>query len=798
MATPYQVIGLEAYLQYKRDTRAVIEFLSRHSRSSSINIAAQTIPRAKLNARARNHAWKERKKPSQPAKYAVKISQFIPLAEAVAKSDPPPTTNTVEEIIPKLARQIRVRTAFSDWYIEYDQEDDVESNKRHNHIIRVLERTLEILKGLMIRLKTRSAPLRALQEVQTQEEQTSFTNIFENLEYDAIGDDEEQLPSSDCILHKPSRPVESTQAIHTTATVISESSNSEDLTEIAFRSYCLLNELAELRGGILEVWKQYLQGETDLVAAAATINTAMIAAQHAIEICLPPEECLDFTRFSKTFRETCASSDLPQRKFGTWRLDTAYGYLGIITKPVTDEFLNNALDLISFGEDTFAEKVPAIKTAGLRRLFVMALNMRMCDRISGKEFQHLDVYATKLLETLRENTEIFSTTLVFGTQVYYDMLCHEVPSQRNHFQKLVDEASEHEQMINMYLQDSTQWKEKMLPELARDFESFTAITSRSGWDSTSRQWKPPSGDNVPFPYNPELRFLSANPVQCGLKLLRWLFPLRDSASNSFDGRGTATPMVHLYNVLLQQSYLPSSAARIENLIEIHGSKIIFGGSRPKEWKEYYSSLYRANGNKVSPQMARSRQNQLPSDDAWSSRLKSHFIAPAMDLIPSFYIAFVLGEAASRNEKAAPPISLQILELSTRANEQNERWPILGEDKEAKIRIRRTISSTLPIPLGQLPLRLSRTLEQELKSLCFNYLKLRLDLTDIRRQAAERMGNHGTVSPFNILMDTFKLISQIDSNTKTKSSAPVNIRSDKSIGDLLKTEVAPLFSSYGLV
>ncbi|KAJ3289777.1 hypothetical protein HK104_007243 [Borealophlyctis nickersoniae] len=184
------------------------------------------------------------------------------MAETIARAG-----ETVPAFVLTIARRaIQARKRCADWFRRSPvDDDDTKAQKDESHwlFVGVLEDVVKMLTPLAV------PEVRKETEKSTAE--VSLENQFSSLEVDETEEDIEDatqvppLPPSDVsIIGEEAYDVE------------------EDESEI-FATFCLFEDLANIRRFLQQTWTDYREGRIDLITASATTNTAVDIVREAHE-----------------------------------------------------------------------------------------------------------------------------------------------------------------------------------------------------------------------------------------------------------------------------------------------------------------------------------------------------------------------------------------------------------------------------------------------------------------------------------------------------------------------------------
>jgi hypothetical protein len=180
-----------------------------------------------------------------------------------------------------LSAVIRGRKDCAAWYLlNQDHADDTmkTNNDRHQHFIKILEDTLQILKKKQPQTKQSS--------ISTEDTYVKkVANMFECLELSET-DESEEIPESIPTVPKVEKNVKYKL----------EASDAD----VSFAVYCFLKDLTNIRLFVRRTWREFKHGKIGLSAAAVTMNAAIGMIEK-----LSDEFQEAFLHFKKRLPSTC-------------------------------------------------------------------------------------------------------------------------------------------------------------------------------------------------------------------------------------------------------------------------------------------------------------------------------------------------------------------------------------------------------------------------------------------------------------------------------------------------------------
>ena len=282
------------YLTYKDDTDILAKWLALKAKqcgypadllSPSDPSTPSTQPkppskRSKGAARKQaKHAGKENvpppKSPNSPAgapKYTIKVKDFAPLAECIARFNKP-AVKVPFTVVEGLNRAINLRQQRHTYSrVQAKSAASIgieESNQSHAYFLGILERTREILKSRMPPETIDdflSKPPSGSSDQATSDPQANgqISNTFDNLDI--------QEPSQKFLDAPNVEPATIDKAAQESDIQVEAQ---QSIEEQYLASHCLFQDIKYLRSLLRQLWAAYKDGDIALVAASITTNTAI-------------------------------------------------------------------------------------------------------------------------------------------------------------------------------------------------------------------------------------------------------------------------------------------------------------------------------------------------------------------------------------------------------------------------------------------------------------------------------------------------------------------------------------------
>lgn len=259
-----------SYSRYKADTNTVTEWLLATStqcglqRPGSTDESPGVGPKtSRLKGKARKLARASDAVPSNRTTpvvrhYRIKSHELVNMAQSIAKTKKP-RIQVPKFFFRALTRAIGIRKSHQVFYDSCkDGQGRATPGYGHAHFIHILENVLEIL-----RLYAPEAEISPESRKGEDHATVSLTNMFRNL----VVEDPDESEGSDT----PHQTSSETPKIK----VDVDGGNDLKEDEAFIASILLSRDVHEMRLAIQQIWRSYLKGDIDLVAASITTNTAI-------------------------------------------------------------------------------------------------------------------------------------------------------------------------------------------------------------------------------------------------------------------------------------------------------------------------------------------------------------------------------------------------------------------------------------------------------------------------------------------------------------------------------------------
>ena len=605
------------YTQYKDDTALIASWLFQTATKCGYILSKARRREAKAKA----------SQPGGASDHEVKLREFVPMAEAIARAaDKMPEVRITTGLIKRFKRCIQARSGTNEWYAV--EEDDEEADQSHLHFVGVLQKALQVL-----------VPIHELQEL----DRTNFKlekltatndnhvlkvkNAFGELKIEEI--DEASLDA----LPSAASEVPRTRAADATFKYTVE----DDGTEWYFAVESFFDDMHEMQHFIKGLWTIYAAGAIDVATVSVVSNTAVDLVRRAEKELMDsgPEipEPWCFPQFEQNlcnlwFNELAFRADIghpePSREvfvslkhwdeveesfflaynmLSTHAMHLSGGSNVPITRPAWLGTYDPLLDRSKASPRTLYEQDAALVSDMLATLVPFAT---LSNTPNDNE----------LLKRLREETleGRTPTWLVFAAQLYVDAQDVLRTKSSQPFSGLYDYAREarrvlrgHSKLTDKHelvgyqteasdfridaVQDEIEeWvlEDKMYEIMEREMGLKKQRAGNKKTDSKkTRTWKP-------------YEILKMDPCLAGMWQYSFMLQLQREGLRLVNETQIMVA-AHLYNALHQNGYIPKDCVwqDAEHLLEIHARANTFLGQRPKTIEECTRRLALAQG--VSPQ-----------------------------------------------------------------------------------------------------------------------------------------------------------------------------------------------------
>ena len=206
--------------------------------------------------------------------YIISVSQFLPMAQAIATHKP---KIKVPLVLNRLFhRVIKARRSFAKWYAEVGKTEHAASNERHTHFIDVLQATWEVL--VPIEQARKATEPDRTKDVKSE---SGFLGSLENRFATLRVENPNDTSSSHHTTPSPSSAGEEDYRLSTNIKVKVQRDEDEVENDFFLAIYTFLNELSSARQWIRHTWEGIAVGDTRIPQAALQSNLAIQLVRRA-------------------------------------------------------------------------------------------------------------------------------------------------------------------------------------------------------------------------------------------------------------------------------------------------------------------------------------------------------------------------------------------------------------------------------------------------------------------------------------------------------------------------------------
>jgi hypothetical protein len=263
------------FKQYKLDTEHIAGWLASTAEKCGFVRASQSVEKApKLKGRARKlarDAAKAEKNHKEAPQYVIHAHEFLPMAEHISKHTPKIVAPKGMSMV--LDRVIGARTKCTEWFKE-NSHGDTSINETHAHFTGVISSMSDVLRPCWAPSDTKQDEKKLSgSKGPAGTPLSSNTNLFEHLELEEIGSDDEvpkSMKSGCSTLVISNLPRASIQ--------LDEKLLEE---EFMFAVHTFVDDMQQVRKYLNSIWRSYHGGEIDLLVASVITNTAIDLVRQA-------------------------------------------------------------------------------------------------------------------------------------------------------------------------------------------------------------------------------------------------------------------------------------------------------------------------------------------------------------------------------------------------------------------------------------------------------------------------------------------------------------------------------------
>ncbi|KAL4795755.1 hypothetical protein BDV19DRAFT_362065 [Aspergillus venezuelensis] len=606
-----------SYARYKADTNAFATWLLETANKCGYQPPglAAAVPTVKSKHKSERDDLN-----ADPVQYTATIKDLQILAEVVARSAPtvPKSVFTVAK------RAIKLRKAVTSWFLG---QGDSANNKRHAHFITVLEQICDNLEWKTTDTK-QSPPTSEAESGDT------FVNKFAVLTIEEPHETMETQPA----------PTESKKMVNVNVVEEEDETAEQQLGQLFFKTFCLLQDLNNMRAFLSITWSEYRDKKIDLMNAAVVTDSALQLARDLVK------EVEDNWRTSLNGRkedvQTIVYNLAVHNRGGSPAPSTEIGlpynknmadiaeWCYVPTKVLLESFANilQANHLPVFKKGYFGTYNPKADRGRMSvgqkfnedKIVLLSVLPEFCMvNTFGIQMPTKDAITQGLIEF--SETKNASMWLCFATQIFLDV--HHIMRHNTlgAFGDLRMSGLRIQKTINDYFQLSkTHPQPKFWPKEG-DQEIRNIESTVDSWiirdlfqDLRVHSELASIGVSVPEKH----ALLSQHAILCGLMLFNLNLRMQSVGQQLVNQWYDVQQLAFLHNLVIRSpTYQDLRWPDMDAFLKIHGESHIFIGSRPKNAKESLNRLELATGISSAANFARdSRSKKFHKPDGKNPRL----------------------------------------------------------------------------------------------------------------------------------------------------------------------------------
>lgn len=602
-----------SYTRYKDDTNSFATWLLKAARECGyqphgLTSTAPTMKKAK--SKSKNKAANN----SDPVQYTTTIKDLQLLADVVAKS----ALTVPKPVLIIAKRAIKLRKHVTSWFLG---QGDSENNKRHAHFISALEKVCETLEWKVNKPSNQDGE----QAAPTSEAGGGDADLDIFLNKFAVLTVEEPQESQQG--QRKSAELKKAVKVELVENDEDEATDSY-FSLIFFKTYCLFQDLHNMRAFISHTWSEYRDKKIDLMNAAVVTDSALQLARDLVQ------EVVDDWSTSTTlpvdgiqklvFNAACitrgidttpsAEIGLPYNKHMSDVAEWCYLPTWVILESFTHVLQDNHLPV--FKKGYFGTYDPKANREGMSvgqkfnedKIILLQLLPEFCmvDTF-GIPMLTPDAITAGLVEFFK--TKKVTPWLCFASQVFLDV--HHVMrgSTLGAFEDLRMSGLRIQKTIDDYLTLSKSHPQPQFWPKEGDEEIKNIHLTVASWIiqdpfSEARPLSMP-GNNIPEKHV----LFSQHSILCGLSLFHLNTRMQSVGQQLVTQWYDVQQLAFLYNLAKTAAHKNLSWPDMEAFIKIHGESHIFIGSRPKNASESLNRLELATGISSTAKFARNPRNR---------------------------------------------------------------------------------------------------------------------------------------------------------------------------------------------
>jgi hypothetical protein len=743
-----------SYARYKEDTNTFATWLLETANQCGYQppTFSATLPAAKKGKSKGKKGDSDDAADAVP--YSVTTKDLQKLADVVADS----ALTVPRSVLTIAKRAIKLRKAVTSWFLG---QGDAAGNKGHAHFIAALEKICETLEWKINQASGKPAAKKSPQPP-TVDEQSDDAEAAAFLNRFAVLTVEEPQDTA-----APTQPASPKSKTIVKVTVVEEDDHEAAdsyLGHLFFKTFCLLQDLHNMRKFLSITWSEYRDAKIDLMNAAVVTDSALRLARDLVKdleadwrTCLTIEG--DNNVQNLVFNLAVmnrGSSEAPSTEIGLpYNKDVAdvAEWCYVPTMALLESFAavlqDNHLPVFkkghfgSYDPKADRERMPLGERFNEDKMILMSILPEFCMLDPFKVQMPVEDVLTRGLAEFAKTKRV-TLWLCFASQIFLDVHHTMRHSTLGAFADLRMSGLRIMKTIKEYQQLSrthpppTFWPEegdREIQGISNAVESwiiqdlFLDLRTRSGLDRVGPQ--------------PEKHaLLSQHPILCGLFLfnlnLRMQFVGQQLVTQWYD----VQQLAFLYNLVVKSSPVHKGLQwpDMDAFIKIHGESHIFIGSRPTNAAESLQRLELATGISSATNFARDSRNK--SEWHKPNGKDARVLTPTSAVANLFFEQYVSGPDPFAGEAAGiagfdtilDQLSQQKLRLesSTLTKKQKQRQQQLQKRPNPELSIARHWSHTHNIDTLHLLAFLKTKLFEEEPVILYNYFGMHKRAVELLR------------------------------------------------------------------
>jgi hypothetical protein len=601
-----------SYTRYKDDTNSFATWLLQAAIKSGYKPHGLTSTASTLN-RGQRKGKKTAANDSDPVQYTTTIKDLQVLADVVAKS-----ALTVPKTVLIIAkRAIKLRKHVTSWFLG---RGDSEKNNRHAHFISALEKVCETLEW---KTNNRSNPDGEQPPPDSEAGGSDvdldlFLNKFSVLTVEDPPEPQQKQRKS------PESKVVKVELVEKDE----DEAKDSHLGLLFFKTFCLFQDLHNMRAFISHTWSEYRDKKIDLMNAAVVTDSALQLARDLVQEVEHDWGTSAMSLFDDiqtlVFKAACitrgvdatpsAEVGLPYNKHMSDVAEWCYLPTRVLLDSFADVLQDGHLPIFKKGHfgtyDPKAnrERMSLGEKFNEDKILLLQLLPEFCMiNTFGIRMLALDTITEGLCEYCR--TKMATPWLCFASQILLDVHHIMRRSTPGAFEDLRMSGLRIQRTIDDYLKVSKSHPQPQFWPKEGDEEIKDIHFAVASWaiDDPFSELKSRS---MPSKIAPEKHVLfSQHAILCGLTLFHLNVRMQSVGQQLVTQWYDVQQLAFLYNLANTAPRQNLSWPDMETFIKIHGESHIFIGSRPKNASESLNRLELATGISSAARFARNPRDR---------------------------------------------------------------------------------------------------------------------------------------------------------------------------------------------